>query len=568
MAVNFPEMGADSGLRLVVLGLTGSGKTAARNTILGIQKRSQARTPTSTQHSKSTQGKVFGRQVTVVDTPDWFSPGLSLEELRQDVRLCVFLSAPGPHALLLVIPLKQSTEEDRGMQGKMEQIFGETCWKNTMILFTVTDEPQKKNIGEFIQSGNQEVKELLNKCGNRFHCLSIKEHGNRSQVSDLLKKIEKMVEENREGFYSSKIYLKTEFQNKAIQEKVCRPKEAKIMKEENETKEQLVKEVQDSLSKTEELIQEHEEDIRQLKDSTAELERKLKNENDPEKKRELERKLKQEVTNKMTKLEEKANRLKDKRKMEKSILALTAKMHKELSRQVQKNEVLLTENAQIIQMKEQALEEKETLFRKLMETQLQLKETMKEMEIMENVKLKLMDILDQKKPELMEINKKLQDQERQEDLLMSGISSGAGSSVYDLPELRLVLLGKTESGKTASGNTILGREERREAGTSTSTQQKKQDLQRKLDGVIQEHEKDIRQLNDRTTELERQMKKEKNKEKKRELKREFQVKVERKTAMEENKKRLKEEKEKELREMEERHQQEMEEIREMYEKES
>uniref|UniRef100_A0A8B9KK58 CARD domain-containing protein n=1 Tax=Astyanax mexicanus TaxID=7994 RepID=A0A8B9KK58_ASTMX len=80
---------------------------------------------------------------------------------------------------------------------------------------------------------------------------------------------------------------------------------------------------------------------------------------------------------------------------------------------------------------------------------------------------------------------------------------------------------------------------------------------RKIEGTVQEHEGEIKELNNRTTELERRMKEERDEEKKRELERELERKLERRTEMEDKLKRLK-------REMEEKHRQEMEEIRKMY----
>lgn len=179
-------------LRLVLLGSSESDKAAVRNIIRGSVDRNQAATPTTTGTQQNEKARMVPRRkVDVLDTPEFF-----LENLEQTV---------GPQAFLLVIPVKHSEDqmyfedETQVTLSQMEEIFEERCWGNTMILFTSSDELQSRTTEEFIQSGDPKLQGLVEKCENRFHCLNIGEGGDGSQVAELLERVEKMVEGNRNG---------------------------------------------------------------------------------------------------------------------------------------------------------------------------------------------------------------------------------------------------------------------------------------------------------------------------------------------------------------------------------
>ncbi|XP_062390927.1 GTPase IMAP family member 8-like [Sardina pilchardus] len=279
-----PVSPAVSELRLVLLGGSTAGKRAAGNSILGTH--SPTHTSTETQHSESRQGEVAGRRVTVVDTPDWFCSGLSEKDMRQDVGLCVRLSAPGPHAFLLVIPAEPSEGEERKMLEKMEDIFGEDCWRHTLIVFTHAKGLRERNVEGLLQTRSQVLQQLVEKCGNRCHLLNIKDRPDDSEITQLLEKIEEMVSGNRETFYSSETYQIAERQLREIKRRI----EEKL----RECTKRKEKEIENPERKMKGDIHEREENILAIERKIAELEKELENENNEEKRTELERQLKEE----------------------------------------------------------------------------------------------------------------------------------------------------------------------------------------------------------------------------------------------------------------------------------
>uniref|UniRef100_A0A8C1KK32 AIG1-type G domain-containing protein n=1 Tax=Cyprinus carpio TaxID=7962 RepID=A0A8C1KK32_CYPCA len=190
-------------LRIVLLGKNISENNRVGNFILGEDAFDSE--PTSSerkrhQHRQKVEKGLKDRLVSIINSPQLLQPHLSLSQITHTVRECVNISAPGPHMFIIVLQHNDFDDEDRYRVKHVLKEFSGEAIKRT-IGITTDEETYRSMFSSWFF--NKSVHQLIKECGGGHLKFDVKKTEWQSEIFNM---VDKKLEENLEEYLTCSIF--------------------------------------------------------------------------------------------------------------------------------------------------------------------------------------------------------------------------------------------------------------------------------------------------------------------------------------------------------------------------
>lgn len=188
---------------------------------------------------------MFGTNISLVDTPGLFDTDTPNDKMILEITRCIWMSSPGPHAILLTIQIGRLTEQVKNTIRMFQMFFGPLVTKYMIVVFTFKDHLKTrrstKTIEDYVNEiQSPEVKDVLHQCEMRYiafdNTLSFDSAESKHQVKSLLDMVEKMVLGNGGSHYTNAMLEEAEKRMKEKERQIRKEIEAKAKAKEEEIK--------------------------------------------------------------------------------------------------------------------------------------------------------------------------------------------------------------------------------------------------------------------------------------------------------------------------------------------
>ncbi|XP_077065863.1 uncharacterized protein LOC143719389 [Siphateles boraxobius] len=177
----------DDDVRILIVGMRGDSRFSAAEILSGRKDGGQedreiVKTPVITDE---------GRRMMLVTGPNLCED----DTARQSFTTALFLSAPGPHAVLMLLNLEDQESEECDVVKRVQDLLGAEVLQYCIVLL-------QQNHQERLTGASRGIAgEMINACGGRFHMIRDSEP-KPAQTAALVAEIHKLVQLNAHGFYS------------------------------------------------------------------------------------------------------------------------------------------------------------------------------------------------------------------------------------------------------------------------------------------------------------------------------------------------------------------------------